>query len=114
MLKNLFESPSAFVGQPLRYAMNQVGHAAIGGAIVAMLDMSWWFVMIAYGLFWEGAQLLFRSAKLWDALEDVAFVTSGALIAHFVMRSGDNWIIAAPIIFVLLSGVARRVTENLD
>lgn len=93
-------SPSSFEGQPLRYLANQSGHMLAVGALGALL-LPWWLVLAAYAA-WEAAQVWRYEAELWDAAEDIAFVTCGVLAASGLPAA------LAPAALFLAAGALRR------
>ena len=94
----LFNDPDDFVVRPWRYGWNQIAHAVIGAGLAAVVPLP-----LALGLpfFWEAAQLIFRNARPYDALEDVGFFWAGTL-------SVLNPTIAVIGVVFLLAGIARR------
>lgn len=74
MLKWLL-TPDAFASDPRGFALNQIGHMALGAGLACALGPA--PVMVAY-LAWEGVHL-WRGGALWDGTEDYAFVAAGVL-----------------------------------
>ena len=89
---------SAFEGDPRGFALNQIGHVALGAALAWALGP-----MAAVMLYaaWEGLHLSL-GGTVWDGFEDMAFVTAGVLA---LTTPATALIIAA---LFLAAGVARR------
>lgn len=72
-------SPDAYLGEPWGYAVNQLGHMALGAGLALFLP--WWLVLAGYAA-WEAYQV--RSGGLvFDAFEDAAFVAAGVAALTF-------------------------------
>ncbi len=93
-------SPSSFEGQPWRFLLNQSGHMLAVGLLGALL-LPWWLVLGAYAA-WEAVQYLRFQADIWDAAEDLAFVTCGVLAASGFPAA------LAPAALFLAAGTLRR------
>jgi len=88
MLLNLLTDPDSYPGQPLLFLGNQVGHAAVIGALPVWLGVPWWAVLAIFAV-WELAQYVFYEADLHDALEDFGRRgPAGAAGFHFA-RAGS-------------------------
>ena len=86
--------PNWYPKQPLEWAKNQTGHAAIGFVAV---QFGWpaALVLAAYFLVVEIPQIAWLGGEAWDSIEDAMFVAYGALF----------WPLALP---HLLFGAWRR------
>lgn len=103
-LSNLFYDPDAFEGQPFLFAVNQVLHAGLIGALPVLLGVPVWLALLIFAA-WEIGQVWRASGAVYDGLEDFGFVLAGALVVFW-------W----PSIFVALvflaAGVARRFEDR--
>lgn len=74
MLKWLL-TPDDFAGDPRGYALNQIGHIALGAALAWLIG---WPAALALCLGWEVVHLS-RGGTLADSAEDYGFVAAGVL-----------------------------------
>lgn len=91
-------TPSAFEGDPKGFALNQIGHVALGAALAWALGP---LGALALCALWEGAHLGL-GGTLWDGLEDAGFVAAGVLALTTPVSA-----LALAALF-LGAGVARR------
>jgi hypothetical protein len=100
-LRDLFDTPSSFEGQPAQFARNAIGHALIVGALPAFLLPGWLPLFLVGYVTWEAAQWRWRQAEAWDCLHDFAYVLSGALAVF-------EPVILGPLLMFLVADVLRR------
>lgn len=100
-LAHYFTTPSSFPNDPRGFALNAAGHALIVGALPAVFWPAALVVLIPVYALWEAAQWRYERAEAWDCIEDVAFVSAGALAVHEPMVFG-------PLFFFWLAGIFRR------
>lgn len=74
----LWTEPDAFRSDPRGYALNQLGHVALGAG--AALVAPWWAVLAIYVAAVELPQWLWFGGDADDGAEDSAFVLAGALL----------------------------------
>jgi hypothetical protein len=99
-----FDTPSSFEGAPWAFARNAAGHAAIVGALPAVLFPAWAPLFLVLYAAWEAAQWHLRRAEAWDCLHDWSFVCAGALAVSAP-------ILALPLTTFLAAGVLRRASS---
>ena len=116
LIGEMFWTPEA---QPDAYAWAAalLAHAALGAVLVALACClpllrrhPVLVVALAYGLIWEGGQLLFAGAGLADSAVDWAAVTLGASAGRAAWsRQGRRLAAAITVMAVMLwAGVRRR------
>lgn len=76
-LFDLLRTPSAFEDAPRKYLRNQMAHGYLIGGLAALL-LGPLVVIVAYAL-WEVVQIRLFRGRVWDGLEDLAFVSCIAL-----------------------------------
>jgi hypothetical protein len=91
-------TPDDFEGDPTGFALNQIGHIALGAALAWLAGPI--PVLVGY-LAWEMLHL-WRGGSLWDGIEDYGFVAAGVLSLALWPWA---WAVAAPF---LASGTLRR------
>lgn len=116
LLREMFRAPEA-QSDAYAWAAVLLAHAALGAVLVALASCAPGLrrhpvlaVALAYGLIWEGGQLLLAGAGLADSALDWAAVTLGAMAGRAAW-SRQGWRLAGAITAVaimLWAGVRRR------
>ncbi len=106
-LMRFFRTPTAYYDSPVKYALNQIGHAYIVGFIPVFLFGWWSLPILAAGYAtWEYAQMRLFHAVLSDGLEDLGHVLMGAVAALF------PWVILPHLILIASRFQYRRETAG--
>jgi len=90
-------TPDGFPSDPRGYALNQIGHMALGAALAWLIGLP---LTLLACIAWEAVHVR-RGGHLWDSFEDFAFVLTGALAPVSLGAAA----VAAP---MLASGLLRR------
>lgn len=128
-LSRLFDNPSDYDGQPLKWLRNQIGHAVIVAGIGALWVMTFGYVLAIYtdhretGLWllwnapwivggcyslWEIGQYRWRSAGLVDCLTDWLFVACGGAMVHSAITA--QWEVAGVCaVFLTAAGICGAI-----
>lgn len=116
LLPDMFWTPEA-QSDPYAWAAVLLAHAALGAALVGLAACLPFLrrrpvlmVVLAYGLLWEGGQLLLAGGGLADGLLDWAAVTLGAFAGRAAWdRRGRRMAAAiAVLVVVLVAGISKR------
>ena len=115
LLRQMFATPEA-QADPYTWAAALLGHWAIGAALVVVLliiarpAIAAAAVSLAYGVLWEGGQLLFAGAAPWDSALDWTAVTLGATTAAATWQHRRRLAAAAiaAVVVILTAGVGKR------
>lgn len=102
-------TPDAYPGQPLAYALNQFGHAALGAGIGILCGPDALLLGLAiYVALIELPQLALWGGSLADGAEDTGFVLIGALAAAI------DWRIALVAALWITAGVQARRKQRFN
>lgn len=115
LLRQMFAAPEA-QADPYTWAAALLGHWAIGAALVVLAlaaarpATAATAVSVAYGLLWEGGQLLLAGAAPWDSALDWTAVTLGAITAAATWQHRRRLSAAAiaAVVVILTAGVGKR------
>lgn len=97
MIGRFLRNPKAYRSDPKGYAVNQLGHLALGAGLL-WFGVPFAVVALGFGV-WEIVQVNRFGAEAWDSLEDLAFVVAGAFLDPVAA------IVAG---LFLVSGIVRR------
>ena len=100
---SLFFDPDPYEGDPTGFAVNQIMHFALVGALPVYLGAPVLIVALLIAA-WEIAQVAFAGGEAWDSLEDLSFVLAGALAVLW-------WPMAIVALTFLAAGTARRLAQ---
>lgn len=113
LIRDMFWAPEA-KADPHYWAAVLLAHAAVGAALVAVASYLTrrpvLAVSLAYGLLWEGGQLLLASAGFADSVLDWVAVTLGALAGWWAWQRRRGRVAAslAALLAIMWAGVRGR------
>lgn len=115
LLRQMFAQPEA-QADAYAWAAALLGHWAVGAGLVVLLLIvirpvaAAAAVSLAYGMLWEGGQLLFAGASPWDSALDGTAVILGATTAAATWQHRRRLAAGAvaAVAVILTAGVGRR------